>query len=650
MNNIIKRTWNQNRMVTIEDLRGMAFQAESGGHTFEISGINDANEAVSLSGTVAGVFMRPDGADVALTGTASDGVVSVTLSDACYAVAGRFGLYIFVTSDSKKTCVYACIGTVAQTSYGTVAGDTPQDVVDLINAINAAIASIPADYSDLMAAIAPTYSDQSVYPAGAYRWYNGVLYKSKVEITTAEAWTAAHWASVALADDVETLKNATAELDDGHYEAVEKIATVTGAIAYIIENNNYIGQANRTGQAYNVYRIEKDKRYKIYGFGYDRSTFYVACTASVDISQTGVAVTGGLENIACGTDVYPSGYAYHTIEFTASEDCYLYINYKQAESEATLGVFTRNLTVKTAESVKNAIKKINSDYGIYKDGDTFYHFNLNGENYIIRRFTHIGPNNLLQWSGLFLGTVDESGVNITETVANYTTDVVGPISLFNTTLYPNVYGMWTGGNHSVTVDGVAYATAEEEEFECLVNGTEITNDGLYYGDVTLRTKNKLYFPQSITGSDLSTARLALNEYRCYHLDKQMKVCVRLEFVENCRISAYYGIQMITLGFDDIFCANNEYYAQLSDITEITYLQEKERKVYFTNADGLHFDVELINVGLGEYTHNDGWKGYFYIANQSSVHKAYYEVICDQTQKQIDAGTNVVVEGKYSLYF
>lgn len=211
MNTIIKRTWNQNRMVNIEALSGMAFQAEDGGHTFEISGINDANEAVSLSGTVAGVFMRPDGTDVSLTGAASDGVVSVTLSDACYAVDGRFGLYIFVTSDSKKTCVYACIGTVAQTSYGTVAGDTPQDVVDLINAINAAIASIPADYTDLMAAIAPTYSDQSVYPAGAYRWYNGVLYKSKVAITTAESFTAAHWETVALGDDLNTVSDT---LDD----------------------------------------------------------------------------------------------------------------------------------------------------------------------------------------------------------------------------------------------------------------------------------------------------------------------------------------------------------------------------------------------------------------------------------------------------
>ena len=35
-NNIIRRKWNQNALVSIEDLSGSVFQAESGGHTFEI--------------------------------------------------------------------------------------------------------------------------------------------------------------------------------------------------------------------------------------------------------------------------------------------------------------------------------------------------------------------------------------------------------------------------------------------------------------------------------------------------------------------------------------------------------------------------------------------------------------------------------------
>jgi hypothetical protein len=201
MNNIIKRTWNQNRMVNIEDLSGMAFQAEDGGHTFEISGINDAGESVPLSGTVAGVFMRPDLADIAIVGSATDGVVSVTLPADCYAVNGRFALTIFVISDSQKVAVYAAVGTVARTSGGSVAGDTPQDVVDLINAINAAVATIPADYTDLMAAFAPTYSSSALYARGAYAWYDGVLYKALVDISTAESFTAAHWTAVSIGAD-----------------------------------------------------------------------------------------------------------------------------------------------------------------------------------------------------------------------------------------------------------------------------------------------------------------------------------------------------------------------------------------------------------------------------------------------------------------
>ena len=192
-NNIIKRVWNQNRMVNIEDLSGMAFQAEDGGHTFVIRGIDDTGADVALSGTVAGVFRRPDNADIALTGSTSDGVASVTLTDDCYAVPGRFGLTIFVTADSQKTAVYACVGTVASTSGGEVAGDTPQDVVDLINAINAAVATIPADYTTVMAAMAPTYSSSAVYPAGYFVWYDGSFYKSKVAITTAESFDSTKW-------------------------------------------------------------------------------------------------------------------------------------------------------------------------------------------------------------------------------------------------------------------------------------------------------------------------------------------------------------------------------------------------------------------------------------------------------------------------
>lgn len=210
-NNIIKRIWNRNRMVNIEDLQGSAFQNESGGHTFEISGINDKNNAVELSGTVTGIFLRPDNTDVAISGNIVNGVARVTLTMACYAVTGRFGFTIFIDGDGLKTCVYACVGSITRTTSGSVAGSTPQDVIILINRINAAVASIPADYTDLMAAIAPTYSNTSLYSLGSYAWYNGVLYRCTTAITTAETWTSAHWEAAVIGKDVADLKSAVFE-------------------------------------------------------------------------------------------------------------------------------------------------------------------------------------------------------------------------------------------------------------------------------------------------------------------------------------------------------------------------------------------------------------------------------------------------------
>lgn len=212
--NIIKRTWHQNQMVKIEPLNGFAFQAESGGHTFQISGIDDSGNAVPISGTIAGVFLRPDNTDVALTGSASGGVASVTLKAECYAVPGRFLLTVYATSGSNKGTIYAAMGTVSRTSSGAVSPAASSDVVDLVNRINAATATIPASYTTLLNAVATDYSPDATYPkVGTFVWYSGKLYRSKVPITTAETWTAAHWNQVVLSDalnqDITDLKSAS---------------------------------------------------------------------------------------------------------------------------------------------------------------------------------------------------------------------------------------------------------------------------------------------------------------------------------------------------------------------------------------------------------------------------------------------------------
>lgn len=138
MNTVIKRAWNKNKLVKVEDLTGMTFQAENGGHTFEISGVDDTGAAVSLSGTVEARFLRADNAEIIISGTVSSGKASVTLSAACYAIPGRFLLTIYVTSGGQKVAVYAATGSVVATS-GTAGGSIPPLVTDSIIAGDATV-------------------------------------------------------------------------------------------------------------------------------------------------------------------------------------------------------------------------------------------------------------------------------------------------------------------------------------------------------------------------------------------------------------------------------------------------------------------------------------------------------------------------------
>lgn len=213
-NNIIKRVWNQGSMTPIEDLQGSAFTNENGGHTFQISGVDSNGESLALSGTVAASFLRPDQTTVGISGSVSGGVASVTLSEECYGIPGRFGLVVFLTSDGKKTAIYSCVGNVARSSTDAVAPGVTADVVDLINEIETAVGTIPASYSALMADIAPTYSSSALYAVGDYAWYEGDLKRCIVPIAVGETYTPAHWTSAVVGDDVCALKSAISDITE----------------------------------------------------------------------------------------------------------------------------------------------------------------------------------------------------------------------------------------------------------------------------------------------------------------------------------------------------------------------------------------------------------------------------------------------------
>ena len=186
-NTIIKRAWNQNRMVNIEDLCGMAFQSESGGHTFNISGIDDTGAAVSLSGTVTAVFLRADNAAIRLNGSISNGKAVVTLSSDCYTVPGRFLLTIYVTSGGQKVAVYSAMGNVTRTD-GVAAGSVPPLVTDRIQTESIQTGSIDASGDVTVNGVLDVTRRRCFFtvPSSSVGWYRVFNYNVTSETALAQ--------------------------------------------------------------------------------------------------------------------------------------------------------------------------------------------------------------------------------------------------------------------------------------------------------------------------------------------------------------------------------------------------------------------------------------------------------------------------------
>lgn len=196
--------------IKIRQCGTIVFNADNLSNVISVE-LYNGTEPYSGGGTVAGAVICPDGATVPLTGTLSGNVASVTLTGDCFAIPGQIGIGVQVITGSTKT-------TVLKANYNVELFET-DDMVDpgsritasvgqLVADIEAATADIPAsDMAALMAGIAPTFGTSTAYPAGAYVYYNGTLYR----FTTAHAagsWTGTDVVQVALGNDVADLKSA----------------------------------------------------------------------------------------------------------------------------------------------------------------------------------------------------------------------------------------------------------------------------------------------------------------------------------------------------------------------------------------------------------------------------------------------------------
>lgn len=192
------------KKVGIQHAESLAF---SGNNESNVVGVYVYKDGVpaELAGTVSGTVIRPDGMTVPLTGTLDGNAVSAVLTEACFAAPGYIGVALTVTSGDITMTVLKATFEVEPIETGTVvdpSGEITANVAELISDIEAAVATIPPSYSDLLAAIAPTFDPEAATPylAGSYVWYSGKLYRFAAAHTG--AWTGTDAVSVSVGGEI----------------------------------------------------------------------------------------------------------------------------------------------------------------------------------------------------------------------------------------------------------------------------------------------------------------------------------------------------------------------------------------------------------------------------------------------------------------
>ena len=194
----------------------LTFSADNLSNTIGVKVYQDT-QPVTVTGSVACTVIRQDGGTVTISGTSSGNAVSATLTGACFAVPGPIAIMLQIVDGTTKVTVLRliCTAVLSATDQAIDPGTIIPSVTDLIAEIDTAVASIPADYSELLAAIAPTFSASTAYSAGAYVWYDGDLYRFTADHAVG-SWTGSDAAQVALAGEVTDLKSAFESVTEAH--------------------------------------------------------------------------------------------------------------------------------------------------------------------------------------------------------------------------------------------------------------------------------------------------------------------------------------------------------------------------------------------------------------------------------------------------
>lgn len=150
---VIETWFNQDLQepVKVHYLHGNVFSQDNQGNKIGVHVFNDG-EPISLSGSVSASCIRADGATVAVEGTLSGNTAYVLLPSSAYAVPGVLSVVIKLTTSGVITTLCAVVTNVYMSSTDVIVdpGTIIPSIQTLIDAIEAAIATIPPDYSGLV--------------------------------------------------------------------------------------------------------------------------------------------------------------------------------------------------------------------------------------------------------------------------------------------------------------------------------------------------------------------------------------------------------------------------------------------------------------------------------------------------------------------
>ena len=231
-------TWlNQDMLeaVKVKYLDGNVFSQDNAGNLIGVI-LKRGGEDYSGGGTVSANVIRADGVTVAVSGALYGNVATVVLPQSCYVVPGPISIVVKITASGAITTICAVVANVYQSSTDTVVdpGTIIPSIETLIAEIEAAVASIPADYSDLWQTLAPAYSNIATYKANQYVTYNGGLYQCVVDIQSGESWTSSHWRAVNVGSEIYNLKKTIEAISPiDHIRISQKINTWLSGITYL---------------------------------------------------------------------------------------------------------------------------------------------------------------------------------------------------------------------------------------------------------------------------------------------------------------------------------------------------------------------------------------------------------------------------------